>query len=334
MLSKHAKSPCCHSRVRRFGGKRRQCSACGRTWSIRPKKRGRRAKRVPSKILNEVFRQGYALRFLARRSRGLAAPAFRHRFRQALRRYVAQPSGTKPPRGRLVLLLDGIRFNFSGRPWVLYQRALKPCRGKVAVFLDPILVEGKEGAWTWERLIHEIPSPIRRRIRGIVVDNICGVDKLARRHGWVLQLCQFHLIVKFQVRPRWQQHRVLKGGDVRYEIYRLIRSALDAPEGAVLDCTLARLRDLLKTPCGTRRIRMTVREFLRSVRFYRAWQMHSHLGLPATTNAIESMNSIVRDMFRRNRSASSPKALQLWATALIRHRPTINCNGKKLNRLN
>lgn len=229
--------------------------------------------------------------------------------------------------------MDGIRFQFSGRPWVLYQRALKPCRGKTAVFLDPVLLEGKEGAWNWESLISAIPMPIQARIRGIVVDNIRGIEHLAQRHGWILQLCQFHLIMKLQVHPRWQR-RALKGGNIRFELYRLVRLALDAPEGPDLDAVLKQISGLLKTRCGTRRIKMMIREFLRCVGFYRAWRTHPQLGMPATTNAVESMNSIIRDMFRRNRSASSPKALQLWATARVRHRSKIVCNGKKINRLN
>ena len=317
----------------RFGKRRRQCKCCKKTWSIRPKKRGRPAKPAPTRLLDAVFRQGYALRYLARRSPNLTAPTFRHRFRQALRRFVACPRKLKSPRGQLILLLDGIRFNFAGRPWVLYQRALKPCRGRTAVFLDPVLLEGLEGAWKWESLISKIPVRTRARIRGIVVDNTRGMDKLAQRHGWVLQLCQFHLIMKLQVPPRWQR-RALKGGSVRFEIYRLVRKALDAPEGPKLQCTLAKLTDLLKSPCGTRRVKMMIREFLRGVKFYRTWRTHPHLGMPATTNTVESMNSIVRDMLRRNRSASSPRALQLWATALVRHRSRIVCNGKKINRLN
>lgn len=328
MLSKHAKSSCCRVRIRRFGGRRRQCARCKRTWTIRPKKRGRPIKRAPSNLLDAIFRKGYALRYLIQRRSHLKPPAFRHRFRQALRRFVARPRSIRLPKGPLILLLDGIRFQFSGRTWVLYQLALKSCSGKTAIFLDPVLQEGREGANSWERIISAIPAKVRARIRAVVVDNLRGMEILAERHGWVLQLCQFHLIMKLQVHPRWQR-RALKGGPIRFEIYRLVRRALDASEGSQLDSVIQQLEQIAKTKCGTRRIRGMVREFLRCVAYYRTCRRHPELGLPATTNAIESMNSIVRDLMRRNRCASSPKALYLWATALIRHRPTITCNGKR-----
>jgi hypothetical protein len=40
------------------------------------------------------------------------------------------------------------------------------------------------------------------------------------------------------------------------------------------------------------------------------------------------MGRRVRDLMRQTRSISSPQALQLWAIALIRMRPTVMCNGK------
>lgn len=328
MPSKHAKSSCCRVRIRRFGGRRRQCARCKRTWTIRPKKRGRPIKRAPPNLLDAVFREGYSLRFLTQRRAHLTPPAFRHRFRQALRRFVARPRTIKLPSGPLILLLDGIRFQFSGHAWVLYQLALKPCRGKTAYFLDPVLLEGREGAKNWERIISAIPEKIRDRIHGVVVDNTRGMENITERHGWVLQLCQFHLIMKLQVHPLWQR-RALKGGNVRFEIYRLVRQALDASEGPQLDSAIQQLGEIATTACGAPRIRMMVREFLRCASYYRTCRKHPELGLPATTNAIESMNCLVRDLLRRNRCASSPQALHLWATALIRHRPTIICNGKR-----
>jgi hypothetical protein len=73
---------------------------------------------------------------------------------------------------------------------------------------------------------------------------------------------------------------------------------------------------------------MAVREFLRRTEHFRAYRRHPELGLPSTTGTVEAMGRIVRDLMRQTRSISSPQALQLWATALIRMRPTVMCNGK------
>lgn len=321
-----AKSPCCRQPVVRFGGRRRQCVRCKKTWSIRPKKRGRPPKIAPPSALRDALLNGYSLRHLAHRRPGLKLPAFRKRFRHALRLCVSQPRNIALPKGPLILLMDGVWFRFARKQWVLYLAALRACRDHRAVFLDPVILEGREGLNRWEQVVATIPMKARRRICALVVDNLRGMEKLARHHRWALQLCQFHLLLKLQVQ-RTRSSRALRGGSVRLELYRLIRKVLDLPEGPQLYAALDQLRRLERTSCGTKRIRAMVREFLRCVGFYRTCRSRPELNLPATTNAVESMGSIVREMLR-NRAGTSPRSVQLWATALIRHRPGITCNGK------
>lgn len=326
MPPQHAKSPCCGGRVVRFGKRRRQCKHCKKTWSIRAKKRGRPSKLVPPSALRDVLLGGYSLQHLALRRPGLRLPAFRKRFRQALRRFVSAPNSTPLPKGPLILLMDGLWFRFADKPWVLYLIALRSCQEQTAVFLDPLIIEGNEGFHRWEQAVASIPVEAKGRIRALVVDNLRGMEKLARQNLWALQLCQFHLMLKLQVQ-RTKPNRALRGGSVRLEIYRLIRKAIDLPEGAELYDAMDQLRRLERTSCGTKRIRAMVREFIRCVGFYRTCRSRPELNLPATTNAVESMGSVVRDMLR-NRSGSSPRSVLLWATALIRSRPHVTCNGK------
>jgi hypothetical protein len=237
----------------------------------------------------------------------------------------------KIPQGPLVLLIDGLWFQFDGVPWVLYLTALKPCEASYAVFLDPLLLPGKEGASRWQQALAAIPAAVRQRIRAIVVDNLPGMRKLAQQHGWVLQLCHFHLLLKLQVRHRGVRYS-LRGGSVRMEIDRLIRDTLELPDGQRLHRTLQRLRRLSYSDCGTLRIQTTVREFLNGFDFYRSYLNYPALGLPRTTNAIESMGRLLREMFRSSRSGSNPRSVLLWATALVRLKSTIKCNGHDFNR--
>jgi hypothetical protein len=124
----------------------------------------------------------------------------------------------------------------------------------------------------------------------------------------------------------------LRGGSVREEIHRLIRSALELPDGTHLVATLKRLRSLSRGDCGTPRVQTTVREFLRNRDFYRAYLAHPLLDLPRTTNCVESMCRLLREMFRSSRAGSNPASVLLWATALIRTRPKMVCNGHAFNR--
>ena len=257
----------------------------------------------------------------------LSAPALRYRFRRALARYTKGQRTYRIPHGPLVLLADGMRFQFAGKPWVLYLTALKPCLGANAIFLDPLLIPGKEGAMRWEQAFAAIPKRTGSRISGLVVDNLNGMQKIAKRQGWVLQLCQFHLIHKLQYHRRGPR-RALKGGWIREQIYQLVRGALELPEGPRLDGTLTALRHRSRGDCGTRRMQATLREFLACLEHYRAYRAHPRLGMPATTNVMESMCGIIRDMLRRSRSANNPASLLQWATALIRLHPKLVCNGR------
>ncbi len=330
MNSKHAKSPCCGAPVRRFGPRRRQCVQCHHTWTVRPRKRGRPAHRTTATLLHRVLVEGFTLSQLFSKRPGVELPAYRYRFRQAMLRFVSRPAPQKIPRGPLVLLADGLWFQFDDVPWVLYLTALKPCNGDYTTFLDPMLLQGRESATCWQKVAAAIPPQAMRRIRAMIVDNLPGMQKLASQHGWVLQLCHFHLLLKLQAQRRGMRY-TLRGGSVREEIHRLIRSALGLSAGDRLTKILERLRRLSQGDCGTQRIQTTVREFLKGLQYYRSYLAHPRLGLPHTTNSMESMGRLLREMFRSSRAGSNPAAVLLWATAFIRMRSQIKCNRHQIN---
>lgn len=274
---------------------------------------------------------GLTLGQLYSRRSDVALPAYRYRFRQALRRWVARPSPQAIPRGPLVLLADGLWFEFEGIPWVLYLRALKPRCGNQATFLDPVLLPGREGANRWQQVFEAIPLTVRKRVRAMVVDDLPGMQKIAAHQQWALQLCHFHLLLKVQAQRGRVRYR-LRGGAVREEIQQLVRSALELPDGRQLDTVVQRLQRLAKGNCGTERIQAMVREFLKMMPYYRTYLKRPPLGLPRTTNSVESMCRLLREMFRSSRAGSNPSSVLLWATAMIRLRPNIVCNGHAINR--
>ena len=174
------------------------------------------------------------------------------------------------------------------------------------------------------------PVYTSRRIQALVVDNLPGMRRLAHQRQWVLQLCQFHLLLKLRAQRRGVRY-ALRGG-VREEIQQLVRSALQLPDGPHLTRTLKRLARLSQGDCGPQHIQTTVREFLSQLDHYRCYRTYPHLGLPWTTNAVESMGRILRELFRSSRAGSNPASVLLWATALIRIRPKVTCNGYPFNR--
>jgi hypothetical protein len=224
--------------------------------------------------------------------------------------------------------MDGLYFRFRGKDWVLYVMAVKPTRQNRAVFLDPVLLPGRENLQGWSHAFTTIPASIHRRIRASVSDEIAGIIKLSTSQGWIVQFCHFHLISRLQ-QCRGQRNRRLAGRPLREALYQHVRQALDLPHGARLQAVLKKLRRLVRQAKALRVIRMIVREFLRRIDHFRAYRKYPQLNLPTTTGSVEAMNRRIRDLMRQTRSISSPQTLQLWATALIRTRPMVICNGKK-----
>lgn len=326
MNSKHVKSPCCRAIIRRYGRRRRQCTKCKKTWSIRAKKRGRpRIRFVPNRLY-KVFLQSFSLKQLYNGRVQVKLPACRRRFRQHLKEFLSTPHNPNIPEGYLILLADGIWFRFEGRPWVLYVAALKSCSGNRAIFLKPFLFPGKEGGSKWEKVFAAIPEDIRHRICALVVDNLNGMQMIARKNNWLLQLCHFHMLIKLKVcRKRIQ--RELKGGSIRLELFDLVSYALRARDPQKLNKALSRLEFVSKGDLATKRVRATIRDFLACLGYYRTYLDYPNLKLPITTNTMESMWAMLRSMLRHSRAGSSPKSLLMWAEALMRIKGSLACNG-------
>jgi len=214
MKNVHANSPCCTARVRRFGPRRRQCVKCGRTWTIRPRKRGRPRHRMSPAVLGGT-RGGVDRQAAVLAARPSDLPAYRYRFRQALRHWVALPAWQSIPRGPLVLLADGLWFEFDGIPWVLDLMALKPRSSNRTAFLDPVLLPGRDGTGRWQKAIGAIPTGVRKRVKTLVVDNLPGMHKIAAQQQWSLQLCHFHLLLKLRAQRGRVRYRLRGGGRTR-----------------------------------------------------------------------------------------------------------------------
>lgn len=319
------KSPCCAATIRRFGGRRRQCAYCLKTWRVRKRRRGRPRLRADPKLLHRVFRQHRTLTELADR-RGLSRQAVGHRFLAELGRQLIRERRQLEPSGGSILICDALWCRFRGRLWVLYLMAIRPVDGNRAFFLDPLLSHGPESRTGWERALSTIPSEQRTRIRAFVVDNFKGCTTIARENSWVLQLCHFHIIATLRAKLGGVRRRDLKDGPLRQEAFRLIKAALKTADQVELDACLDRIRALHAETSLHRKIRHMLREFIRRIAEYRAYRAHPHLALPRTTGSAESMVRVIRDLMRRTRNFSSPRAFRLWVTNYIRVRPEIACN--------
>lgn len=324
MNTQHTKSSCCRASIRRYGGRRRQCLRCHRTWRIYQKRKGRKRCRINKNLLWRTLIEKETLKQQARRNNHLSVAVLRYRFRKTLNWFVKQPRKDFFPVGHSILVVDGLWFNFAKKDWVLYLMAIKPIQNNKAILFNPVLLLGKENYQNWKQTIQTISPELRKRIKVFVSDGFRGSKKLARQNKWVHQRCHFHLIAQLQIR-RGRRKSNLAGRSIREKIYLSVREALETTDKQRLKFLKEHLKRLASHSKCPRKMQMIVHEFLKEIKSFRAYLIYPKFNLPATTNAIEATGKTIRHL---TRNLNTPKSLQLWATAFVKSHPIITCNGK------
>ena len=324
MKTLHLKSPCCQEIIYQHGGKRRICSKCGKTWTVRPKKRGRKPIRRFKDPVMEILGQGITLTTWASRHH-LTLPNASKQFQRNLIKFLKRHAEPIVPLGPYILLVDGLWFTFKKQNWVMFLLALKPLTENRAYFLDPVLLAGGESYDNWTYAISTIPQECRKQIKALVSDGFRTSKNIALEQGWIHQRCHFHLIAYLQVR-RGRRKKCIVGGSVREAIYQTIMKLLQEQNQIKVEGLKIRLRKLSGYPDCPRSLKMTVGEFLRALPEFRAYLDYPNLHLPTTTGSVETMCKLIR---KRTKTVKTTKALKLWATILVRLKSPITCNGKE-----
>ena len=315
----HKKSKCCVAKIIRFGGKRRQCVACKKTWSIRPSRRGRKVSRKQTGYLNKVFNHGFSVKQLALHS-NLSEGAIYKRFSKNLDSIVNQKRIIRIRGKKLILLIDAQWQYFQSKIWTMYFLSAKSIDSKKVVIFDPILRQGRESFTDWNSAINQLPLAVRNRLIAVVSDGIRGIETISSSNGWLLQRCHFHLLSMLQ---KMRGKRVSTPGRlIREEIYTSVKSALSETSKRKLDILRKRLVILAEENLCPTRMRGAVRDFLRRLPEFRTYLTHPSLNLPTTVNVMESNNSFVR---RKSRTTNSPKSWHKWAIACARFKSKFTC---------
>lgn len=322
MVTRHAVSACCHASVQHFGGRRRRCARCGRTWRIHPHRRGRKRARASLTVLRRTIDERHGLAYQVP-GRGRTVAGQRKRFQRTLQRWLAHAHPPRIPAGPLVLLIDGVRCRFARQDWTLYLLAVKPLAESRAYFLDPRVRPGGESGRAWDQILDELGPEFLHRIVALVSDGFRGSHTLALRQHWLHQRCHFHLVA--QLHERRGRHLRLVGAGATETIYAAIREAVVTDSAPVLRRLQRQLRAAVARPECPRRVRLIVHGVLRHLDAFRTYRRYPQLHLPTTTNVLESMARRLRDRIRPLRT---PAALQRWAVAIIRLRPILRCNGQ------
>jgi hypothetical protein len=328
MKTIHAKSPCCRGRINRFGSRRRQCRACGRTWRIRVKKRGRKLKRSSIRLPQKALAEYARMASWAHRQRiSVAAASFR--LQGAMRHIVYATRPRSLPRGPYALLGDGLYFKFRRMDWVMYVMAVKPVKSHRAFFLDPVLLEGKECYERWRIALATVPSEVKKNIKAFISDGFRGSKLIAKEHDWIHQRCHFHLLMAL-IRRRGRRSYRTRGAGVREKLLGVVRILLTTQDSATLKRQMLKARRLISHPLCPPWIRIQTVEFLRTLDDFRAYLIHPELNLPTTNNSIESSGRVIR---KATSTARTPQSVLLRAKAFLRLKKSIICNGKSSTKI-
>lgn len=320
----HAKSPCCQGKIYRFGNRRRQCALCRSTWRIRKKKRGRKCVRVhPSTAARYL---GGALPPSSSRTRRGNGSRWRvyHRMGRSRDVLIQRSRWATPlPATPLIAIADAIWQWIGGTRHTLYLILLKPRGSSEAIICPPLLRQGEETIG-WKEAFSLLPQEWQERIDALVCDGNAGLVSLAYRRGWLLQRCHVHL-------RRFLNNYLRTGSQSRAralaaDVHRLVSITLVTHDRLTLIRTLLRLREIYHAT-SSRGVKKVISGFIKHAGEYRTYLDHPAFDLPTTTNAIESLNSLIRALQHRARGFRSPRSFSQWVDALLMQRKTITCNG-------
>ena len=233
------------------------------------------------------------------------------------------------PKGPYALLGDGLYFKFKRMDWVMYVMAVKPVKSHRAFFLDPVLLQGKESYERWRTVAAAIPQETKKRVKAFVSDGFRGSKLIAREHSWVHQRCHFHLLMALIRRHGRRSYRV-RGSGIRERLLGAVRILLTTTDAVMKRKQTFKAQRLLSHPLCPPWIRKQTIEFLRTLDDFRAYLLYPSLNLPATTNAVESAGKLIR---KATSTARTPESVLLRATAFLRLRKSITCNGKSSTKL-
>lgn len=315
------KSKCCKAKVIKHGGKRRQCKACKRTWSVKKRKRGRKAKRISKKYVDKVFKDNMYVKNIEKTSK-LKTKNIYKRFKKSLESFATEENKPHIKGDGFIFIIDAKskyfknKTNFQKELWTIYSIVVKPIDSNEGHILDPILRKGKESATNWIRIFkEEVPENLKNKALVLVSDGLRGIEKLAEEYNLIHQRCNFHILK--ELRKRVGKRKTTKGRNIRKAIYELVDDALKtgSKENFPLLIALSEMEDCPKP------MKMIIKEFIRRHGDFISYLRFSELNIPKTTNAVESLHALYES---KTAKINTPKAWHRWCIAVARYKKKMN----------
>lgn len=320
------KSTCCAASVRRFGGKRRQCAACKRTWRIRPARRGpkvQRSRQRAGKALLEEYRTNIVGSIAAwaagskQLPRTMQKRAARARDRVILAQETDCVHTCLEPH---ILLADALVQRFKGKEYTTYLILVRSLTSDKAQVCCVRTIRGCESGAGWQAAFMALPAAMKEQTAALVCDGHRGLTGLAQRYGWTLQRCCFHVLKELNKNMRlWR-----KASPEVYTVHELVHTVLESAD----DEKVMRTLDILTAYTYTtprKEVASIIRGLVRHFRDYRSYIYHAELHLPATNNTCECSFRRVRAIQSKARGWRTPQSHTAWVRYILTSTPHIHC---------
>lgn len=324
MNKKHAKCPFCGANIIKYGQRRRRCAKCEKTWTVRPKMRGRKARRLTVAPIKKYLNHERVP--LAKEHGRAIAPASRSaRLRKERDNFIEKEHWRDALEGPLILIADAIVKYRDGVWHTWFFMLLRAVDGTDAVIMPPYYAKGREVYKEWHNALQTIPYSARKRVKALVSDGHCGLMSFAEKHRWLVQRCHIHLIMAIQARrSRWAMSRKRNEG---INLHSLVKCVLTDSSAKKASRALEEIEEI-GWLSSSKMLKKILQGFVTSADDYRTYLNNPELNLPTTSNTAESLNALVNKLCYRVRGFRTVSSLNAWIIALCKERGSIKCRGR------
>jgi hypothetical protein len=298
--------------------------SCGKTWTIRPKRRGPKPRRATSRLAIKVLQTSLSLRGLATNLK-INREKLRRRFGRSLEVWSKTQAEIKWPKtGPLIMVADALWFNFNNQRYTCFVILLRPVDKLQATLAILKLKPGRECEATWSTLIEELPHSVLKRTQALVGDGSAGLLSVARSYDWEFQRCHFHLKLRM---AELRGLRNIPGKLIRQEVQRQLFRFLEVPSPLEAKASLIKIKKLFARPDCPHTLPSRLAGLFKHSAEFRAYRLRPELNLPVTSNSAECVARQIRDRLHRMRGVRSPESLAKWLKIIHQQFRQIKCQG-------
>lgn len=308
---------CQHISWRTHAKRRKQCVQCGKTQTIRIKKRGRKPKRTSITPLIAYLR-GKSVRTSSRDLR---------RARDLFNRTMDWPDVSMQS-SPCFLLADALHIKTPTYQLSVYIILVTTIGEERAQILPVYFGKGGESFENWQKaFMSALPQQLLPFVKALVCDGRGSLLALGKKYGWLIQRCQFHLLARVQsLRSISALSRHRQEGIFLREQIKIVCETSVSPQ---MTLAITLLKNVVDHETN-RHLKTTLSGLIKNHEHYRTYLQYPDLHLAHTTNAVESLNSLIRGLMWKMRGFENEESARAWITALLKERKFIRvCTHRK-----